>query len=96
MLEKNQRTLRWHKWYAGAIWIFVVCLGTSFLVLGELRGDTPVGTWLGIFACFILIGASVEIVKYFINRSRVEVLMEVKGLQLQIFELKEQLQKRQT
>jgi hypothetical protein len=91
MLEKNERTLRLQKWYAGAIWIFVVLLGTSFLVLGGLRGDTPPGTWLGILACFFLISAAVELVKYFINRSRVEVLKEVKGLELQVRELRDQL-----
>jgi hypothetical protein len=96
MLEKNERTLRWHKRYAGAIWIFMVLLGTGLLALGGLRGDTPAGAWLGLFACFLLIGAAVEMVKYFINRSRVEVLKEVKGLELQLLELKERLQQHQT
>ncbi|HYT89411.1 MAG TPA: hypothetical protein VEL76_11955 [Gemmataceae bacterium] len=94
MLAKNERTLRLQKWYAGAIWIFVVALGTCFLVLGGLRGDTPVGAWLGILACFLMIGPAVELVKYFINRSRVEVLKEVKGLELQLLEIKECLQQR--
>ena len=92
MLEKNERTLQWQKWYAGAIWVFVVSMGTTFLVLGGLRGDAPVGIWLGIFACFMLIGAAVELVKYFINRSRVAVLRELKGLELQLLEIKEHLQ----
>jgi hypothetical protein len=96
MLEKNERTLRWQKWYAGGIWIFVVLLGTAFLVLGGLRGDTPVGAWLGIFACFVLIGAAVEVVKYFINRSRVEVLKEIKGLELQLLDIKDRVQQHQT
>lgn len=92
MLANNERTLRWQKWYAGVMWIFVVFLGTAFLVLGGLRGDMPVGAWLGIFACFLLIGAAVEMVKYFINRSRAEVLKELKGLELQLLEIKERLQ----
>jgi hypothetical protein len=91
MLEQNERTLQRQKWYAGGIWVFVVLTGTAFLVLGGLRGDTPVGAWLGIFACFVLIGAAVELVKYFINRSRVEVLKELKGLELQLLEIKERL-----
>jgi hypothetical protein len=94
MLEKNERTLRLQKWYAGTIWIFVVALSTSFLVLGGQRGDTPAGTWLGILACFFMIGAAVELVKYFINRSRVEVLKEVKGIELQLLEIKEILGQR--
>jgi hypothetical protein len=89
MLEKNERTLRLQKWYAGTIWFFVIALGTSFLVLGGQRGDTPVGAMLGIVACFFMIGAAVELVKYFINRNRVEMLKEVKGLELQLLEIKE-------
>jgi hypothetical protein len=95
MLAQHERTLRWQKWYAGGIWLFVVLLGTGFLVLGGLREDTPVGAWLGLFACFLLISAAVELVKYFINRARVEVLKEVKGLELQVLELKERLQQPQ-
>jgi hypothetical protein len=94
MLEKNERTLRRQKWYAGAYWIFVVLLGTAFFVLGGRLGDTPRGVWLGLFACFLLIAAAVELMKYFINRSRVEVLKEVKGLELRVVELQEQLRPR--
>jgi hypothetical protein len=94
MLEKNERTLRLQKWYAGSIWIFVVLMGTCFMTLAGLYSDKPAGIWLGLVACFFLIGAAVEVVKYFINRSRVEVLKEVKGLELQLLEIKEQLQKR--
>ncbi len=91
MLEQNERTLRWQKWYAGSIWIFVVLMGTCFLTLAGLYSDKPASLWLGLTACFFLIGAAVEMVKYFINRSRVEVLKEVKGLELQLLELKERL-----
>jgi len=92
MLEKNERTLRLQKWYASSIWIFVVLMGTSFLTLSGLYSDKPTSIWLGLVACFFLIGAAVEMVKYFINRSRVEVLKEVKGLELRLLEIKEQLQ----
>lgn len=95
MLEKNERTLRLQKWYAGSIWIFVVLMGTCFMVLGGLHSEKPASIWAGLTACFFLIGAAVEMVKYFINRSRVEVLKEVKGLELQLLEIKERLQQRQ-
>jgi hypothetical protein len=95
MLEKKQSSLRWQKWYAAGVWIFVVLLGTCFLLLGTLRDDAREGIHLGLFACFLLIGAAVEMVKYFINRSRIEVLKEVKGLELQLLELKDCLQHRQ-
>ena len=95
MLEKNERTLRLQKWYAGSIWIFVVLMGTCFMTLAGLYSDKPAAIWLGLSACFFLIGAAVEMVKYFINRSRVEVLKEVKGLELQLLEINERLQPRQ-
>ena len=95
MLEQNERTLRRQKWYAGSIWIFVVLMGTCFLTLAGYYSEKPAALWLGVTACFFLIGASVELVKYFINRSRVEVLKEVKGLELQLLELKERLQQHQ-
>jgi hypothetical protein len=95
MLEKNVRTLRLQKWYAGSIWIFVVLTGTCLMTLGGLYSDKPSSIWLGLVACFFLIGAAVEMVKYFINRSRVEVLKEVKGLELQMLEIKEHLQQRE-
>jgi hypothetical protein len=60
-----------------------------------LYSDKPAAIWLGLSACFFLIGAAVEMVKYSINRSRVEVLKEVKGLELQLLEIKERLQPRQ-
>ncbi len=95
MLDKHERTLRLQKWYAGAIWIFLVLLGTCFLTLGGLYADKPVGLWLSIIPLFFLIGGAVEMVKYFINRSRVEMLKEIKSLELQLLELKEQLRPRQ-
>jgi hypothetical protein len=94
MLDKNERTLRLQKWYAGSIWIFVVLMGTCFMTLGGFFSDKPAGLWLGLSSCFFLIAAAVELVKYFINRSRVEVLKEMKGLELQLLEIKERLQQR--
>jgi hypothetical protein len=65
------------------------------MTLAGLLWGEPFGAWLGFVACFTVIGASVELVKYYIDRSRVEVLKEVKGLELQLLEIKEQLQQRQ-
>jgi hypothetical protein len=81
--------------YAGSIWIFVVLMGTCFMTLGGLYSDKPASIWLSLVACFFLICAAVEMVKCFINRSRVEVLKEVKGLELQLLEYREQMQQRQ-
>src|SRR5262245_57838508 len=101
MLERNEQTLHLQKRIAKSMGIgacfFLV--GIGLITLGGLIADKPflVGPapfWV-IVVCFILLGASFEILKYFIERSRVEVLKEVKGLQLPRLELQEQLQQRE-
>ena len=91
MLEKNEKVLRRQKWYSGAIWIYAVALTTTFLLLAGWLGKTPMGVLWGMMASLLLIAAAVELLKYFINRSRVELLKEMKGLEVQLLEIKEQL-----
>jgi hypothetical protein len=89
MLQRNDKRLRWEKWGASLLWVFTVFLGTGFLLL---FADTMHG---GIWACFLalllLVSAAVELLKHFINRSRVEVLKELKAVQVQLLELQEAL-----
>ncbi len=92
-LQKDQRGFRREKWGVGALWVFMVGLSTVFLVLGGRHLDKPVGLWFGTLACFLLIYPSVELLKHFINRSRVEILKEVKQVQLQVLELQASLAK---
>ena len=42
-------------------------------------------------ASLLLIAGAVELLKYFINRSFVELLKEMKELEVQLLEIKEQL-----
>jgi hypothetical protein len=100
MLEKNERMLRAQKRIAklmgmGACFFLV---GVGLITLGGLIADKTFLGWPAFTAfatCFTLIAASFEILKYFIERSRVEVLKEVKGLELQVLEMKERLEQRQ-
>jgi hypothetical protein len=89
MLEQKERSLVWQKWYAGAAWVFAVLLATTFLVLGAIRADSPAWFWPAMTALVILIAAAVELVKYFINRARLELLREIKALDVHVRELKE-------
>jgi len=97
LLEKNEKGLRQQKWYAGAIWLWVVGLGTVFFVLCGKLVDKPGGAGkialIGSFACFMLISASVELLKLFINSARVDLLKETKQVQLQVLELQSLLRK---
>jgi hypothetical protein len=54
--------------------------------------DTPKAAWFGTLACFWLLVGATELLKHFINRSRVELLKEIKQVQLQVLEVQKQVQ----
>jgi hypothetical protein len=85
MLRDLEVRLRREKIGMTAYWLFAVFLTTSFLLLyGYFGGD---GRIVAVATAFvILIAAAVEVVKHFINRSRVEILREIKSLELRILE----------
>ncbi len=86
-LDRTQRAFRREKRFVVALWIFSVCLSTVFLTMGAYRFNTLAGIWSTILAGFVLIYPSAELLKHFINRSRVELLKEVKQLQLEVLEV---------
>jgi hypothetical protein len=91
MLEANERRLRLEKWCSGGIWIFAVLFCTAFMMLAPLLPSFPVGIIMALWCGFLILVASVELLKHFINRSRVELLKELKQLQIEVLELREQL-----
>ena len=92
MLEQNEKTLRRQKWYAGVLWIYAVLLTTAFLILSGFL-NTPPGIVMSFFGVVLLLGAAVELLKYFLNRGRVEMLKEVKRLEILLLEIQERLPK---
>lgn len=96
LLEKNDKAFLREKWGSGALWIFCVLQGVALIWFsGEKFGAAPgaKAAWLGSLACFMLIAAAVELLKYFINRSRLELLKEIKQVQLQVLDLRESINK---
>ena len=90
MLEKLERRLRIEKWGVTALWFYAVLFMTAMLLIVGFWGHTPEMAMLGI-AFVLLITGGIELVKHFINRSRVEVLKELKGLELHLLALEERL-----
>jgi hypothetical protein len=87
LLAKNEKGLRRERWVVVPLWIFVVALSTVFLWVGGQRLDTPKGPWFGSLACFWFLFGVVWLATYSINRSRVELLKEIKQVQIQVLEL---------
>lgn len=92
MLERQERGLRIERIGATAIWCFAVLLGTIFLLIGGFRPEVSPAITMELFGIFLLISAAVELLKYFISRSRVEMLRAIKSLEVEVLELKAQVQ----
>ena len=88
MLEKKEKALRRENWITGAIWIYMVVLSTGFLIVGGNWIDKPKGAYSVGLACFMLLYGLVYLIKLLINGARVDLLKEVKQVQLQVLELR--------
>ena len=85
LLERNEKKLRREKWVSGAVWVYVTLFAAAVIWLSS---DNPAkAAELGTFTLFFVIYGAVELLKHFINRSRVDLLKEIKQLQLQVLEL---------
>src|SRR6266478_3938660 len=91
MLDQNEYGLRRERRYTTILWIFIVMMCTGFMIIGGLHPTRVLGVWFGVLACFWLIYGSVELLKHFINRGRVDVLKELKQLELRVVELQEMM-----
>ena len=89
MLEQTEIRLRREKWFTGALWLFMVATSVAFLIAGGKHLDSPKGTWFGIMAVLWLLYGAVELLKHFMNRYRVDLLKEIKKVELQVLELRE-------
>jgi hypothetical protein len=87
LLAENEKKLRRNKWTVVRVWIFVVVVSAPFLWMAGTHFNTAEGNWfLGLVGFWVLFGA-IEIAKYEHNQGRVELLKELKLVQLQILQL---------
>lgn len=87
LLAENEKKLRRSKWTVVRVWIFVVVVSVPFLWLAGTHFNTAEGNWfLGLVGFWVLFGA-IEIAKYEHKQGRVELLKELKLVQLQILQL---------
>ena len=88
MLNQLEAGFRREKWGTGILWIYATLFMTAALLITGYRNQVQPEISILALAFTLLIVGAVELIKHFINRSRVEVLKELKGMQMQIFELK--------
>jgi hypothetical protein len=87
LLEKNEKALRGKKWTVLRMWIFIVVMSVPMLWMAGTHFGTPEGNWfLGCTVGWVILGA-IEVTKYAFEQGKVELLKEVKQLQLQMLEI---------
>ena len=87
LLAENEKKLRRNKSTVVRVWIFVVAASVPFLWMAGTHFNTAEGNWfLGLVGFWVLLGA-IEITKYEHKQGRVELLKELKQVQLQILQL---------
>jgi hypothetical protein len=89
LLEKNEKKLRQNKWTVRRVWIFVIAVSIPCLFVAgvQFSTNTPVANWFVGSVYFWVLFAAVEVAKYEQNQSRVELLKEIKQIQLQVLQL---------
>jgi hypothetical protein len=94
MIEQKARALRRERWVSSSMWIVLVVLATVFLFLGAQR-EGDIRLWFGIQACFWFLFGAVFVLRYFLNRNRLELLTEIKGIELRVAELAQRMEPRE-
>lgn len=87
LLAENEKKLRQDKGTVVRVWIFVIAVSVPCLWMAGAHFNTPQGNWfLGTTYFWVLFGA-IEIAKYASRQGRVELLKELKQIQLQVLEV---------
>ena len=92
MLAIQEKKLRREKWFTNALWIYIVLLTTCLMTgSGLLMIHKIEGTFIAVSAVFWLIFGAVFFFIHQINKSRFEVIKEIKGVELRLAALEERL-----
>jgi hypothetical protein len=99
LLEKKEKEVRRERRVMIELWVFTIVVSILFLWMGAQRmgskavDEAVLGPYFMGCAGFWFLFALVYFVAHVINRSRVELLKELKQVQVQVLELQELLHK---
>jgi len=99
LLEKKEKEVRRERRVMIELWVFTIVVSIPFLWMGAQRfgsnavDEAVMGPYFMGCAGFWFLFALVYFVAHSISRSRVELLKEVKQVQVQVLELQELLEK---
>jgi hypothetical protein len=97
MLADRETKLRREKRFTTVIWIYIVGLATVLMTgSGLLMFHKIEGTFIAVTAVFWFLFGAVFLISHLINKSRFEVIKEIKGVELRLAALEERLASRAT
>ena len=92
MLASQEKMLRRGKWFTTVLWLYIILLRTGLTTgSGVLMFHKIEGTWVAVSAVFWLLFGAVFFFIHQINKSRFEVIKEIKGVELRLAALEERL-----
>ena len=92
MLAEQEKALLREKRITTVMWIYIVLLSTGLLTgSGLLMIHKIEGTWIAVTAVFWFLFGAVFFFIHIINKSRFEVIKEIKGVELRLAALEERL-----
>lgn len=87
LLAKNDEALRRSKSTVTRMWVFVIITSVPCLVAAGANYGVPAGNWFMGFVYFWVLLGAVEVGKYEAGKNKVDLLKEMKQIQLQILQL---------
>jgi hypothetical protein len=82
VIGSNEKRLRRERILITAFWIFCALSATAWLWFSAESAGLPRGPFL---ACIFFTWGGVEVVKHYVNAARVDMLKEMKQIQVQMF-----------
>jgi hypothetical protein len=92
MLAEQEKKLLREKRFTIVMWIYIVVLTTCLMTgSGVLMIHKIEGTWIAVTAVFWFLFGAVFLFIHLINKSRFEVIKEIKGVELRLAALEDRL-----
>jgi hypothetical protein len=88
MIEKEVAALARERRLMRPMFIYLTIFCTVLLVVAGFSADDGRRTWLGIQACFWFIFGAVILLRYHVNRVRVELMVDLKQIQVELARLR--------
>jgi hypothetical protein len=92
MLSDVEKKVRIEGRMIAAQWIFVVVLTTAFMLIGGWKHQTMTGMWFVMQGIFWFLFGTVFLLMHRFNKLYLDMLKEIKRVEVSVLELKESLQ----